>query len=886
MEQIFVEIVNRSITAGWVILAVAALRLMVRKAPKWTVCLLWALVAVRLVCPFSLESAFSLIPSRETVHGGSGGLEGNFVDSGIRFLDDAVNPALRNSFDSAATSGAGLNGAAGRDRDTVADTGRYPDADPMGHALSAAGILWIAGMGILALYSLAAYIRLRRRVRTAVRLEGSVYVSEFADTPFILGIARPRIYLPSGMPEEMRALVLAHEQAHLRRLDNLWKLAGYLLVCVYWFHPLVWVAYSLFCRDIELACDESVIKEYDAHGRRMYSEALLACSLDRRAAFGYPLAFGEVGVRERIKTVIHYKKPAFWAIVAAVAVCIAAAICFLTDPVGSGEDSGDGLSLAAGAGKAAGAGTGEGAAGGLDGEGGAARSDGEMPGGEASDSDDGMSGRESQAEGGSSSVDPMDMAGADRALPEAFVNEWAEAFVNRDGNAIESLASEELAGEMLQGPEGQREFGVSSPWPREVDRDIRVLSVEEEKAQVCYYAWTSDSHVSVWREEISYELQEGRYMATAESLTYLDDISTNEAFGMAYDSCPIDGSAMDYESNGAGEDLNANALLSSTEEYRGLFEPEGAAVALLNLSDDPSEVRLERIYEESGSVNLEILFLKDEDALPIPITMVQPYGEEGIWIPKDYAVDVIARFQRMDWDEIRSRHLSVTNDPGIWRDVICIAEIPEESIKIYGYNDAERSGEGVAIEIGRDVNYFDWIYTSAQCRLPECYWNQADGQLQVALNVYTGTGVFAQELHVLQYDDDNVLQDYALELDEMQEKLYERIGYYIGEDKKSLWLFDKRNHKQLGKVDISESGAEGLELELGLISSYSLGEGIKLLVEPGYWVEGSAIAEYPEDMPQLEVEVLLSERDGKIQLAYFGEIKGDPESVEFIESVE
>ena len=120
----------------------------------------------------------------------------------------------------------------------------------------------------------------------------------------------------------------------------------------------------------------------------------------------------------------------------------------------------------------------------------------------------------------------------------------------------------------------------------------------------------------------------------------------------------------------------------------------------------------------------------------------------------------------------------------------------------------------------------------------------------------------------------------------MQKKLYERIGYYIGEDKKSLWLFDKRNHKQLGKVDISESGAEGLELELGLISSYSLGEGIKLLVEPGYWVEGSAIAEYPEDMPQLEVEVLLSERDGKIQLAYFGEIKGDSESVEFIESVE
>ncbi len=327
MEKIFVEILNRSITAGWVILAVAALRLMVRKAPRWTVCLLWALVAVRLVCPFSLESAFSLIPSKETVRSDIGGQEGNFVDSGIRLLDDAVNPALRHSFYSAALSGAELNGDAGRSRNAGTDTNAAADRNPMGRFFSAAGILWIAGMGILALYSLVSYIRLQRRVRTAVRLEESVYVSEFADTPFILGIARPRIYLPSDMPQEMRAPVLAHEQAHLRRLDNLWKLVGYLLVCVYWFHPLVWVAYSLFCRDIELACDESVIKGYDVHKRRMYSEALLACSLDRRVAFGYPLAFGEVGVRERIKTVIHYKKPAFWAIVAAVAACIAAAIC-------------------------------------------------------------------------------------------------------------------------------------------------------------------------------------------------------------------------------------------------------------------------------------------------------------------------------------------------------------------------------------------------------------------------------------------------------------------------------------------------------------------------------------------------------------------------------
>ena len=184
MVHIFVEVLNRSIAAGWVILAVAALRLLIRRAPRWTSCLLWALVAVRLVCPFSLESAFSLIPSRETVHSNVGGLEGNFVDSGIRFLDDAVNPAIRRSFDSAAAPGAGLNGAAGADSGigvdagTGVDTGTRSGVKPVERILFAAGILWVVGMGVLALYSIVSYVRLRYRVRTAVRLEESVYVSE------------------------------------------------------------------------------------------------------------------------------------------------------------------------------------------------------------------------------------------------------------------------------------------------------------------------------------------------------------------------------------------------------------------------------------------------------------------------------------------------------------------------------------------------------------------------------------------------------------------------------------------------------------------------------------------------------------------------------------
>lgn len=841
MENIFLGFLNRSITAGWLILAVMTLRMLLKRSPKWIHCLLWALVAFRLACPLSLESVFSLIPSRETVRHDMAVSSGPVVNSGVRFVDNAVNQAIRES-------------AAPRPE---------ASADPLQIWFFAASVIWIVGVAVMFLYALAAYIRLWLKIRTAVRLEGPVMLSEFVETPFLSGIARPRIYLPAGMSEEMRGLVIAHELAHLKRHDNLWKILGYALLAAYWFHPLCWAAYILLCRDIERACDEKVIRGYDMCQRKMYSEALLACSVDRHVGLACPLAFGEISVKERIKSVLHYKKPAFWAIVAAVAACVAAAVCFLTDPVKKEE-----------------------------GIGGAALAEADSAEGEQKQGGNAVDDKEET--GNPVSGNSMDATAAyNSGLTEEFVNQWARAFVDKDGNAIQSFVSEEAGADleerdMLYGPSGQRRFGISSPWPWDMERDVRINSVGPENAVIYYYAWTSDPHVTVWKESISYQWQEGRYVVIGEELAWLDDISWAETFGETYGYYGISDSAMDYEANGAGEALNDNALSGSTRYYRNLFEPESAAVELLNLSDDSSKVQIERVYEESDSVNLRIRFLEEEDDLPMLVTMVQPYGPEGIWIPKDYKIDVMDRFMELSWDEIRSRSLAVTNDPGIWRDVVCIAEIPEESIKIYGYNDEECFGEGVAIEIGGDVNYFDWIYTSPQCRLPECYWNQADRQLQVALNVYTGTGAAAQALHLLQYDDDNVLQDYALELDEMQEMLYERIGYFIGEDKKSLFLIDMKNYEQLGRVDIKEYTAEmeGLEPELGLISSYSLGESIKLLVEPGYYLEGAAIAEYPDDMPTLEVEVLPRVSSGKIRFIDFGEIKGDPVEMDFMEYVE
>ena len=185
---------------------------------------------------------------------------------------------------------------------------------------------------MLILYAAISALRLRLRVRTAVRLEGNVFQSEFVPSPFILGVLRPRIYLPFGLEPGAQDMVLAHERAHLKRGDQLWKPLGFLLLTAYWFNPVCWLAYVLFCRDIEAACDEKVVRELGESCKTAYSRALLQCSVPRRMITACPLAFGETGVKGRIKSVLNYKKPAFWVVLAAVFVSIAVAVCFLTDP--------------------------------------------------------------------------------------------------------------------------------------------------------------------------------------------------------------------------------------------------------------------------------------------------------------------------------------------------------------------------------------------------------------------------------------------------------------------------------------------------------------------------------------------------------------------------
>lgn len=309
MADIFLKIINMSISASWLVLAVLLLRFLLKKAPKWINVLLWGIVAVRLVCPFQFESIFSLIPSAETVSKTPSAPRPH-IESGIPIVDNRVNDYLQGHYFEGVTRPAGHFA----DMTTIWAT------------------LWVIGIGVLLIYTLVSYLRIRNKIGTAVLLYDNIWQSETVVSPFVLGVMTPKIYLPFALPEQEARHVIAHEQAHIARRDHLWKPLGFLILALHWFNPLLWLGYVLLCRDIELACDEKVVKELDRDTRADYSQALLSCSVNRRMIAACPLAFGEVGVKDRVKSVLNYRKPAFWIIVVAVLASVLTAVCFLTNP--------------------------------------------------------------------------------------------------------------------------------------------------------------------------------------------------------------------------------------------------------------------------------------------------------------------------------------------------------------------------------------------------------------------------------------------------------------------------------------------------------------------------------------------------------------------------
>lgn len=588
MEILFLKLLNMSISASWMILAVIVLRGILYGAPKSMRRFLWLLVGIRLICPFSIESAVSLIPNTEAVKA-----------ERIYFSDTTVTDtknAITETADSSIIA------------DTIAPS---PEAsvNPLQVVIFMAAVAWIIGMLIIFLYTVMSWVNLRKRVCTAIHLRDNIRQSELVDSPFILGLFHPHIYIPSYLDNEQLSYVILHENSHIRHCDHWIKPIGFLLLGIYWFNPFIWLAYMLLCRDIEFACDERVIKEMNPSEKKAYSSTLLSCSITRKSIAACPLAFGENSIKARIKSVLSYKKPTLWIMLAAIISCIIVGVCFLTNPLESKDAQDNSLNAPDSA-------------------------------TEISDADNTGKSFDTD-ESGSEDFNSDDSN--KEAVNEAkqFVEAWGKAFCQRDGNYIAEHISDDvqsaLSKDLLIVGEGYYSFGFSSPWPMFTENDYHIESLDEDKAEIIYYAWTSEPHVTVWRETIEYTIEDGIYTVIDEKLLYLDNIYTAKEFTLANPEGVIT-RMMDYQYNGAGEILNQNALSSETPVYTELFEPDRAAIRLLNLLDDPDKVKVTADTNAENTVSQVVIYFK-EDGINVEITMIKPFGKDGIWVPKTRSND-------------------------------------------------------------------------------------------------------------------------------------------------------------------------------------------------------------------------------------------------------
>ncbi len=614
-------IVNMSLTAGIVVLAVLAARLFLKKAPKLFSYLLWGLVLFRLLCPVSFSSSLSAWKIFRQEQAGS---SMEYIPSGVIYED------WQQKVTEAGTE-------TGEKEPVSADEAGQKNTS----ALSVKPVtvistwVWLAGMAIIMIYSYVNLISLRKRLAGAVPVKENsskqannqakssyvnIYETDCPAAPFVMGIIRPRIYLPLHLEEKEREYILLHEKTHIRRLDHIFKLLGFLALVIHWFNPLIWLAFRLAEKDMEMSCDESVMKHMEEDVRKEYSGSLLKMALNGRLsgknglftgkAAGTPLAFGESDVKARVKNVMKYKKPAILVSIISIAVIAVLVVILGTNP--DKEETERIMSTEKQ-------------------ESNEPQNDREA---ETENAEDGLEEESGETAGDKNSGGHLEQAAE-------LADSWALAYTERNGREIASFCTEdvkkEFFGEELP-EEGNYSFGYSSPWPWAGTDAAKVYRVTEDRADILYYAQVSDPHVTVWREKLTFSETDGRLLVSGEELHCYDYISAGHEFYEAYPA-GINNTLMDYRVNGLGEALNNNAKNNRESEfYALLFEPAASAKYLLNLLDNENKVLLEAgEKEEDGSVPVKINFTLDGmDKAPVTVKMIQPWGEDGIWIPQDY----------------------------------------------------------------------------------------------------------------------------------------------------------------------------------------------------------------------------------------------------------
>ena len=565
MEQLFLSVFHKGMASGYLILAVLIARIVLKRAPKNMVCLLWFVVGLQMLCPFYIQTVFSVLPDQA----GTTAYQ-QYRDTRVaqgKAMPASVNPKTDTWMTETDTGMSKTDTGMSEMAKTVEEF-----ENPIQKFIPAAVRIWVAGLVIMAANLAFSWHCMKKSVETAVpaELEGiRFYQCDQISSPFLFGLAVPKIYVPFSVSGQELSFVLKHESAHKSRRDHLAKFAGYLLLAVYWFQPLAWAAYLMFCRDIELACDERVIRESGEDCKKAYSQTLLSCSISHRAAVAGPLAFGEIGVKKRVKNILNYKKPGLWMSLSAAIVCVLVTVCFATMPV---------------------------------------------------------AGRQAQTE------------------VQKSVVEWAQAYCGRDAKTIYTMLDDAGRKELTDAGmlEGKHSFGWSSPWPWDTgvidgQDNYRILSADETSAELLYYAWTSDPHVTVWRQQITYQYsKEDGILVHEVSGETLDDIHTAEQFYTAYPNGEIDHTRMDYANgNGVGEALNDHSL---TDSSGVLNHPDTAAVFLLNIQNDPSAVKVD-VSDRDGDTIVTFTFL--EDGSSASVKMIRLLDGKGIWLPQtDVALNI------------------------------------------------------------------------------------------------------------------------------------------------------------------------------------------------------------------------------------------------------
>lgn len=596
LSQIFLTFLYKNMTVSVVIIAVLLARFLLRKMPKKYSYILWSIVGIRMIFDLPFATNISVFNLFRGFAKHTSTVEAMLAGSHRTNLQRSTD--LLNKTD---TTGA-----------AAAHASRSTAVEAMTHTLTTSqtvlgilGLLWLIVVALFVAYGIYSYVKCRLLVRTAViarditpdshkkKNNVSVWECDRIPSPFVLGIIRSRIYIPFRMPKQEQAYILAHEECHIRRLDPLWKLIAFLLLAVYWWNPLVWIAFFYMVRDMEMSCDEAVIEQFGNEIKQGYSNSLLSFAMERHPYSFAPVAFGEGDAGRRIKNVLNFKKPHTWVAILVFVLLVVVGVSCLTN----GKDKISSETV--------------------------------------SDTENSQM-QQTAVETTEAPMSSDNSSTVQESLQS--VDKWTQAFAARDVRTIQDMATDDAKNELKEENllDDNGNFGWSSPWPWFDEESgmpaYQITQSDDTSATILYYAQVSDPHVTVWKETLQYTRKDDKIEIAHEELQMLNFIASGSEFENAYPK-GIQNTPMDYQANGLGETLNEHAIsangMNPDGEYN-LTDPMEAAQYLLNLLRNDDKVEITADKKDKTQVELKVHFTEDD--ITHHITMIRPWGEDGIWV--------------------------------------------------------------------------------------------------------------------------------------------------------------------------------------------------------------------------------------------------------------